>query len=67
VDALTVGQAARQTGWSPRMLRYIERSKLVVPSRTASRYRLYGLRELNQLRAPISRIGHPLHQAVLVE
>ncbi len=33
------------------MLRYIERSKLVVPSRTASRYRLYGLRELNQLRA----------------
>jgi DNA-binding transcriptional MerR regulator len=33
------------------MLRYIERSALVVPSRTASRYRLYGLRELNQLRA----------------
>jgi len=33
------------------MLRYIERSDLVVPSRTASRYRLYGLRELNQLRA----------------
>ena len=33
------------------MLRYIERSGLVVPSRTASRYRLYGLRELNQLRA----------------
>jgi MerR family copper efflux transcriptional regulator len=51
MEALTVGQAARQTGWSPRMLRYIERSKLVVPSRTASRYRLYGLRELNQLRA----------------
>ena len=51
VEALTVGQAARQTGWSPRMLRYIERSKLVVPPRTASRYRLYGLRELNQLRA----------------
>jgi DNA-binding transcriptional MerR regulator len=33
------------------MLRYIEHSKLVVPPRTASRYRLYGLRELNQLRA----------------
>ena len=33
------------------MLRYIERGKLVVPSRTASRYRLYGLRELNQLRS----------------
>jgi DNA-binding transcriptional MerR regulator len=33
------------------MLRYIELSGLVVPSRTASRYRLYGLRELNRLRA----------------
>ncbi len=51
MEALTVGQASRQTGWSPRMLRYIEHGRLVVPSRTASRYRLYGLRELNQLRA----------------
>ena len=51
MEALTVGQAARQTGWSPRMLRYVERNGLVAPSRTASRYRLYGLRELNQLRA----------------
>jgi DNA-binding transcriptional MerR regulator len=33
------------------MLRYIERSGLVVPDRTASGYRLYGLRELNQLRS----------------
>ena len=46
----TVGQAAEQTGWSPRMLRYIERAGLVVPERTASGYRAYGLRELNQLR-----------------
>ena len=33
------------------MLRYLERSGLVAPRRTASGYRVYGLRELNQLRA----------------
>jgi MerR family transcriptional regulator, copper efflux regulator len=47
----TVGQAAGQTGWSPRMLRYIERAGLVVPRRTGTGYRLYGLIELNQLRS----------------
>jgi DNA-binding transcriptional MerR regulator len=49
--ALTVGEAAARTGWSARMLRYLERIELVVPARTASRYRLYGIRELNQLRS----------------
>jgi DNA-binding transcriptional MerR regulator len=48
---LTVGQAARQTGWSARMLRYLEETGLVVPSRRPSGYRVYGLRELNQLRS----------------
>jgi DNA-binding transcriptional MerR regulator len=48
---LTVGEAAAQTGWSARMLRYLEAAGLVVPRRTPSGYRLYGLRELNQLRA----------------
>jgi DNA-binding transcriptional MerR regulator len=33
------------------MLRYLERLGLVVPSRTAAGYRLYALRELNQLRS----------------
>jgi MerR family transcriptional regulator, copper efflux regulator len=33
------------------MLRYIERSGLVVPRRTGSGYRVYGLLELNQLRS----------------
>ena len=47
----TVGQAAEQTGWSPRMLRYIERAGLVVPRRTGTGYRLYGLSEQNQLRS----------------
>jgi MerR family copper efflux transcriptional regulator len=51
VDELTVGEAATRTGWSPRMLRYLERAGLVVPRRTAGGYRLYGLLELNQLRS----------------
>ena len=33
------------------MLRYLERSGLVVPQRTGSGYRAYGLLELNQLRS----------------
>jgi DNA-binding transcriptional MerR regulator len=51
MDALTVGQAAARTGWSARMLRYLENAGLVIPERTAAGYRLYGLRELNQLRS----------------
>jgi MerR family copper efflux transcriptional regulator len=48
---LTIGKAAELTGWSPRMLRYLERAGLLVPSRKPSGYRLYGLREVNVLRA----------------
>jgi len=51
VDGFTIGRAAAQTGWSPRMLRYLELTGLVRPSRSASGYRLYGIRELNQLRS----------------
>jgi DNA-binding transcriptional MerR regulator len=51
VDALTVGQAAKRTGWSPRMLRYLEAAGLVVSTRTGSGYRLYDLRAVNQLRS----------------
>jgi DNA-binding transcriptional MerR regulator len=51
MDGLKVGEAAARTAWSPRMLRYLERLGLVVPNRTPSGYRLYGLRELNQLRS----------------
>ena len=51
MKALTVGEAAAQTGWSARMLRYLEDVALVVPERTPAGYRLYGLRELNQLRS----------------
>ena len=51
MEAITVSEAAGRTGWSARMLRYLERSGLVVPRRSASGYRLYSLRELNQLRS----------------
>jgi MerR family transcriptional regulator, copper efflux regulator len=48
---LTVSAAAAETGWSPRMLRYLEDHGLVAPRRTAAGYRLYGLAELNRLRS----------------
>ena len=51
MEGLTVGEAAARTGWSARMLRYLEREALVVPRRTRAGYRLYGLLELNQLRS----------------
>jgi MerR family copper efflux transcriptional regulator len=50
VSALTIHEAARTTGWSPRMLRYVERVGLVEPARSASGYRLYGPAELQRLR-----------------
>ena len=49
-ELLTVGAAAAETGWSARMLRYLEDHGLVSPRRTAAGYRLYGLPELNRLR-----------------
>ena len=50
MDALTINEAAETTGWSPRMLRYVERVGLVEPKRSASGYRLYGPAELQSLR-----------------
>ena len=50
VDALTIHEAAETTGWSPRMLRYIERIGLVDAPRSSSGYRLYGAAELQRLR-----------------
>jgi DNA-binding transcriptional MerR regulator len=51
VEPLTVSEAAARTGWSPRMLRYLEAAGLVVPGRTPAGYRLYGEGELGQLRS----------------
>jgi DNA-binding transcriptional MerR regulator len=50
MEALTIHEAAETTGWSPRMLRYVERVGLVEPSRSPSGYRLYGPAELQRLR-----------------
>jgi MerR family transcriptional regulator, copper efflux regulator len=49
-DALTIHEAAETTGWSPRMLRYVERVGLVEPRRSGSGYRLYGPAQLQRLR-----------------
>jgi len=50
MDALTIQEAAETTGWSARMLRYVERAGLVAPLRSSSGYRLYGAAELQRLR-----------------
>jgi MerR family transcriptional regulator, copper efflux regulator len=50
VDALTIHEAAETTGWSARMLRYVEQLGLVEPRRSGSGYRLYGPEELQRLR-----------------
>jgi MerR family transcriptional regulator, copper efflux regulator len=49
VAALTINEAAETTGWSARMLRYIESIGLVEPGRSSSGYRLYGPPELQRL------------------
>ena len=50
MDALTIHEAAQTTGWSPCMLRYVERVGLVEPERSGAGYRLYGPAELQRLR-----------------
>lgn len=50
MEALTIHEAAETTGWTPRMLRYIERIGLIEPARTEAGYRQYGPGELQRLR-----------------
>lgn len=50
MDGLTIHEAAETTGWSPRMLRYIEAAGLVEPARMDSGYRVFGPGELQRLR-----------------
>src|SRR5436190_17448771 len=54
---MNVGEAATRTGWSPRMLRYIEHAGLIVAPRTDAGYRAYGLRETNQLHSLRELLG----------
>ena len=58
MDALTINEAAETTGWSPRMLRYIERAGLIVPPRSGAGYRLYGAAELQRLRTLHELLEH---------
>jgi DNA-binding transcriptional MerR regulator len=58
LDALTINEAAETTGWSARMLRYIERIGLVEPARSASGYRLYGAAQLQRLRTLRELLEH---------
>ena len=48
---LTINEAATTTGWSARMLRYVETLGLVEPARSDSGYRLYGPPQLHRLRS----------------
>jgi DNA-binding transcriptional MerR regulator len=50
MSMLTIQEAAETTGWSARMLRYLEQAGLLVPQRSAAGYRLYGPAELQRLR-----------------
>jgi MerR family copper efflux transcriptional regulator len=50
MTALTIQQASETTGWSPRMLRYVERLGLVRAARSPGGYRLYGAEHLQRLR-----------------
>jgi MerR family copper efflux transcriptional regulator len=50
MEGLTINEAAETTGWSPRMLRYIESTGLVEVPRSDSGYRIFGPGELQRLR-----------------
>ncbi|MDQ6817974.1 MAG: MerR family transcriptional regulator [Actinomycetota bacterium] len=50
MNGLTINEAAQTTGWSPRMLRYVEQTGLITAERSASGYRLYGPAQLQRLR-----------------
>src|SRR6266545_1570474 len=49
MQTLTIQQAADATGWSQRMLRYLEQAGLVAALRTPGGHRLYGPRQIERL------------------
>jgi len=57
MEGLTINEAAQTTGWSARMLRYIEQSGLVQAARTPGGYRIYGAPELQRLRTLKELLG----------
>src|SRR5437764_11719489 len=49
MQSLTIQQAAEATGWSQRMLRYLEQAGLVAALRTRGGHRHYGPRQIDRL------------------
>jgi adenosylhomocysteinase len=49
MQSLSIQQAAAATGWSQRMLRYLEQAGLVAALRTAGGHRHYGPRQIERL------------------
>jgi DNA-binding transcriptional MerR regulator len=58
VEGLTINEAAQTTGWSARMLRYVEQAGLIAPARSPSGYRLYGPPQLQRLRTLKELLEH---------
>jgi adenosylhomocysteinase len=50
MSALSMQQAVDTTGWSPRMLRYLEQANLVTAQRSPGGHRLYSPRQVERLR-----------------
>jgi DNA-binding transcriptional MerR regulator len=57
MQGLTIHEAAATTGWSPRMLRYLERVGLLASPRSTGGYRVYGAGELQRLRTLRELLG----------
>jgi MerR family copper efflux transcriptional regulator len=57
MQALTIQVAAATTGWSARMLRYLERVGLLEPKRSPGGYRIFGAAELQRLRTLRELLG----------
>jgi MerR family copper efflux transcriptional regulator len=57
MQGLTIQEAAATTGWSPRMLRYLERVGLLEATRSPSGYRVFGAAELQRLRTLRELLG----------
>ena len=61
MQSLTIQQAAEATGWSQRMLRYLEQAGLVAALRTQGGHRHYGPRQIERLQGLRELIdGHGL-------
>ncbi|MGI8411493.1 MAG: MerR family transcriptional regulator [Solirubrobacteraceae bacterium] len=57
MHALTIQEAATTTGWSARMLRYLERVGLLEPARSPAGYRIFGAAEIQRLRTLRELLG----------